>query len=133
MQLFVCVLAGNTCINVKNGTEFCIFKSNVLAFCGKFFFPFFLVNSECDVYLPADYNLVYSYHKISVLFLCFGPDSSFKIIFPESYLGVTFAYLSFFLNLGNCKIAMLSLLFSACKPCSQIFHSQSMLNHAREM
>ena len=88
MQLFVCVLAGNTCINVKNGTEFCIFKSNVLAFCGKFFFPFFLVNSECDVYLPADYNLVYSYHKISVLFLCFGPDSSIKIIFPESYLGV---------------------------------------------
>ena len=47
---------------------FCIFKSSVLLFAEILSFSFFLVNSECDVYLPVDNSLVYSYPKIFLVF-----------------------------------------------------------------
>ena len=92
-------LAGNTYIHVSSlasyllvlGRQvgliwFCIFKSSVLEILS---FSFCLVNSDCDVHLPVDHSLVYSYPKLFLLF--FQSNQSWawlKTIFLDSYLGI---------------------------------------------
>ena len=50
-------------------------------------FSFFLVTSECDLYLPVDPSLVYTYPKMLLLFFSLIL-ACFKTIFLDSYLGV---------------------------------------------
>ena len=49
----------------------CKFKSSVLLFWRNSVFRFFLVNSECDVYLQVDHSLVCGYSKMFLLFFIF--------------------------------------------------------------
>ena len=65
--------------------DFCIFKSSVLV--EVLSFGFYLVNSECVVYLAVAHSLVYSYPKMCVLFfslILLEPNSkpSFSIHLP---------------------------------------------------
>ena len=92
---------------------FCIFKRSVLFFVEILTFGFCLVTFECDAYLPVDHSLVYSYHKMFLLFfsLIFTAWAWFRIIFLDLYL------------------VFLFLFSTACKTCFSNFDSRWMQTH----
>ena len=85
---------------------FCIFKRSVLFFVEILTFGFCLVTFECDAYLPVDHSLVYSYHKMFLLFfsLIFTAWAWFRIIFLDLYLVFLFLLL---LDLACCRNGVL--------------------------
>ena len=69
-------------------------------------FSFYLVNSECDLYLAVDHSLVYRLAtlKSSTIFQSNQSWAWFKTIFVNSYLDSCLL----FLNLTSCSIWILS-------------------------
>ena len=81
---FLRSLAGNICLHVSSGTNFCTFKSSVLVLCrNSVFFSFCLVNSKCGAYQAAEHDFVHSYPKMFLLFfsLILGLVSGLKSSF----------------------------------------------------
>ena len=82
-------------------------------------FIFFLVTSECNVYLPVDPSLVYSYPKMLLLFFSLIL-AWFKTIFLDSYLSVF---------CSSIKFEFCHLLLLACKSCfSNLMHFNFKIN-----
>ena len=108
-------LAGNTCIHVSCYLlVLCRYRANLLLHfqiqCSssswKFCLGFFLVNSECDAYLPVNHSLVCNQLKLFLLFfsLILSLRSSFSV-----HIWVSFCFL--LQNLVNCGIGILSSTF----------------------
>ena len=106
-QLFISYQAGGLIFFVSN--QVFQFFAKILSF------SFFLVTSECDVYLPVDPSLVYSYPKMLLLFFSLIL-AWFKTIFLDSYLGVFCSWV----QLASVEFKFCHLLSPACKSCFSI-------------
>ena len=85
---------------------FCIFKWSVLLFVEILTFGFCLVTFECDAYLPVDHSLVYSYHKMYLLFfsLIFTAWAWFRTIF---FIYILLFFFLLLLDLACCRNGLL--------------------------
>ena len=136
MQLPYCLLAdGNalvSCIHVScylfstitlRLIFFLYFQIKYSSFLQKLYLlsGFYLVNSECGAHLAVDLSLIYgSTPKMFLLFFSrLEPNSSFKTIFLDSYLGIVVVCFLLLDLLEFCDQ-----LSQTCKPCLPIFNSQ---------
>ena len=78
-------------------------------------FSFFLVNSKCDVYIPVDNGLVYSYPKMFLLISSLKLSLVYKTIFLDSHLDVFCSWIKLVVEFGFCHWFSL-----ACKSCFSI-------------
>ena len=87
----------------------CIFISSVLVFYRDFVFWFFVVNSECDAYLPVDYSLVYGHSK---MFLILSIESNLEFgLKPSFWIHISLSFCFLPLDLVSCITGILSSTF----------------------